>query len=175
MFRNGSALAALSAWLVLAGAALSACDAPRAVGPAIGEAVSVELASLEGDPVTSAAWRGKTVVLNVWASWCGPCRAEMASLEALSRAADPERLIVVGISVDDDRNLAREYVLRERIGFANLLDVTREVSRQQLGVQALPTTLVLGPDGRLRARVAGAKDWVAPGLLENLGLRGLLR
>jgi thiol-disulfide isomerase/thioredoxin len=153
------------------GAVLSAgCDAQRTAQPAPGASLQIELPTLDGTRVRSVDWRGKTVVLNVWASWCGPCRAEMASLEALSRAADPTRLLVIGVTVDEDRNLAREYLLRERISFPILSDVAQDVVKRALGVHALPTTLVVGPDGVPRARVAGAKNWIDPALLESLSL-----
>ncbi len=171
-FGNGRARAlAWSIVVALTAGVLSGCDERSAAGPAApGRIVALELPTLDGALVGSDTWRGRTVVLNVWASWCGPCRAEMASLEALSRNADPDRMLVVGISVDDDRNLAREYLLRERISFTILSDATQQVARRALGVRALPTTLVIAPDGAVRARVAGARNWTDPALLRSLAL-----
>lgn len=165
---SGNVLLAISLGLLQV-----ACDAPRDNGPRPGAVVNLDLPSLDGPRTTSAAWRGKTVVLNVWASWCAPCREEMASLEALARAADPDTLIVVGLTVDTDRHLAREYLLRERIGFAMLSDPSQDVAKRVLGVHSLPTTLVLAPDGTLRAKVAGAKNWTDPALLRSLSLPAL--
>jgi len=162
---------AAAAGLFSALALLAACD-ERVVRAPPGR-IEFTLTRLDGAPVSSAEWRNRTVVLNVWASWCAPCRAEMASLEALSRALDPARAIVVGITVDEDLNLAREYLLREGITFANLANGTTRVVRDRLQVTSLPATLVLGPDGSLRARIVGPRDWTDPGLLADLELAQL--
>jgi peroxiredoxin len=154
--------------------ALLGCDAPRTPGASPGATVAFELPALDGAAIDSATWRGKTVVLNVWASWCGPCRQEMASLEALSRGVDPAQVLVVGISVDEDRHLMHEYLMHERISFPILSDRTQAVVKSVLGVHSLPSTLVIGPDGAVRARVAGAKNWIDPALLEALALPPLL-
>lgn len=159
--------------VVLAVVTGTGCDTRREHGTAAANAndrVELALSALDGTRVASADWRGRTVVLNVWASWCAPCRAEMASLEALSRAVDPAQVLVVGISVDDDRHLAREYLLREGFGFLNLFDDPQRPVQHDLRVVALPTTLVLDADGAVRARVAGARNWTEPALLEQLGI-----
>jgi len=128
------------------------------------------LEGLHGGHAALTDWRGKIVVLNVWASWCEPCRSEMASLEQLHRALDPKQAIVVGLSVDEDRNLAREYLLRSGISFANFSDGDTHVSRNALGVNGLPQTLILNRDGSVRERIVGPRDWSDARLATRLGL-----
>ena len=61
-----------------------------------------------------SAFRGKPLIINVWASWCGPCRAEMGSLDRLSKLDRKKQFQVIGISTDDDAFAASEFVLRSR-------------------------------------------------------------
>ena len=116
------------------------------------------LRGLSGDSHRLAETRGTPLVINVWASWCGPCRAEMASLERLSRLA-PGRLRVIGVTTDDDANLAREFVTRAGISFACFHDADQNLERRVLGAAAIPLTLVVDAQGRIVQRVVGAREW----------------
>lgn len=109
--------------------------------------------------------RDGAVVLNVWATWCEPCRREMASLEAAHRELAARGIRVVGVSIDRDVLLAREYARRMGITFTNLSDPAQELARDRLGVKRLPTTLGVGADGRLRWRDEAARDWAEPARL----------
>jgi cytochrome c biogenesis protein CcmG, thiol:disulfide interchange protein DsbE len=135
----------------------------------------LQLAALEraGAPA-EALTRGRNVVLNVWATWCEPCRREMASLERLARAGGD--LDVVGVSLDEDVNLAREFVLVQGVRFANYSDPGGRAAREVLGVQALPQTFVVRRDGTLAARIVGPRDWAGDEarsmLRETLALSG---
>lgn len=140
------------------------CGAGPPAGPAPGQPFpALRLAALDrpGEPGNavdvSAARAGGDVVLNVWATWCEPCRREMASLQRLAGAG--AGLEVVGVSVDDDANLAREFLLAQGVRFANYSDPGGRAAREVLGVQALPQTFVVRRDGTLVARVAGPRDW----------------
>ncbi len=107
-------------------------------------------------------YRGKRLIVNFWATWCAPCREEMASLQALSEALRPHGIAVVGVNVDEDRNLAREFLLRHRLQFENFADPGMAHSRS-LGIEALPQTFAIDADGRLAAHAAGARDWMGAG------------
>jgi thiol-disulfide isomerase/thioredoxin len=113
----------------------------------------LELAALHGEP----GWRGALLV-NYWATWCAPCRREMAGLERLSRRA-AARFTVVGVCVDEDLNLAREWLRREGVSFANFADPGLRISRQALRIDALPETFLVAADGRLIERARGAREW----------------
>lgn len=105
-----------------------------------------------------ARLHGKLLVLNVWASWCGPCRREMPSLERLSNMLDRERFVVLGMSTDDDAMLASEFLAQQGISFANVLDQGGSMSRR-LGLQVYPETFVIAQDGTLLRRMAGLHEW----------------
>jgi thiol-disulfide isomerase/thioredoxin len=113
------------------------------------------------------ALRGKTVVLNIWASWCPPCRREMPGLDQLSRKLDPGRFVVLGLSTDDDAAAAAEFVTQSAIGFANFLDQGGHVTRR-LGTDAYPVTFVIAPDGTLLQQFEGYQDWTSPAMLARL-------
>jgi thiol-disulfide isomerase/thioredoxin len=151
----------------LAAVALAACEPPQ---PPVALSPDLALVGLDGSTTTLDQWRGRWLVINVWASWCEPCRREMDGLQRLSDRLDPARAAVIGLTVDDDRQLAREYLRRAGVRFANFADGPPPVARPVLGVTALPETIVLGPDGRVRARIVGARDWDDAALIARLGL-----
>ena len=119
----------------------------------------VRLVRLDGSHGRLSDYRGKLVVLNLWATWCEPCRREMPNLQALSDALDPQRFAVVGVAADEDEHLVREYLLDKQVTFPNYIDKTQHVSREQFGVQIFPYTLLISPDGQLIQRFAGPREW----------------
>lgn len=143
----------------LAALLATACT-PGPPSPAAGATLaSFEAASLaDGRPLRFEASDG-AVVLNVWATWCEPCRREMASLERAHRALAAQGIRVVGVNVDRDVLLAREQARRMGLTFPNLSDPSQALARDRLGVTRLPTTVAVGTDGRLRWREESARDW----------------
>lgn len=114
--------------------------------------------------------QGKTLILNIWATWCSPCRREMPDLERLSQSLDPTRFVVIGLSTDRDALLASEFLAQHRITFTNLFDPDGKVSRQ-LGLRVYPETFVIAPNRTLLRRLTGLHEWNNPemiGLLEGL-------
>lgn len=149
-------------------ASVCACGDPAA--PQLAEGRAFPLSMLDGvvnaDGVRPAL-HGKIVVLNIWATWCVPCRKEMPSLERLSRALDGQRYAVVGLSIDDDVLLAAEFLTQNAITFANFFDPNGKISGQ-LGVRVYPETFVIAQDGTLARRMTGMRDWSDPAVLALL-------
>ncbi|HWJ96499.1 MAG TPA: TlpA disulfide reductase family protein [Telluria sp.] len=163
--------------------ALAACG--RAPAPAAAPATPVAAAPAaapvltEGKPFPAfmldylakgqpgAALRGKMIVLNVWATWCPPCRREMPGLDRLSRLLDRERVAVVGMSTDDDSRLAAEFLQQRSISFANYHD-EGAVLAKRLGLEVYPETFVIAADGTLLARMTGLQDWDKPEVIARL-------
>ncbi|MEH6472269.1 MAG: TlpA disulfide reductase family protein [Halopseudomonas sp.] len=149
-------------------ALLSGCEMESA-SPAVGvELAAVTLPKLGGDPISFSQFRGKVLVLNFWATWCGPCREEMPALQALSERLNSDRYRVIGITVDQDLNLVREFVLKYDIDFLQLTDSSMAVASDLLGVEAFPQTLIVGPDGVVKLSIVGSQAWNEPAYFEPL-------
>jgi len=125
------------------------------------------LTGLDGTQASIQAFRGKLLVLNVWASWCPPCRKEMPSLERLSKSVDGRRIAVVGVSVDGDAKVAREFLTNSGITFRNFIDPDKK-NADALGIRAYPETFLVAPDGKLVRRIMGEQDWSSPAMLQVL-------
>jgi cytochrome c biogenesis protein CcmG/thiol:disulfide interchange protein DsbE len=128
-----------------------------------------QLAALDGKPLTLAGARGKVILLNFWATWCGPCRAEIPDLIEL-QAKYKEKLQIIGLVVDDDdAGEIRRFVQQTGINFPVAL-ATDEIRTQYGGIPALPTSFVLDAQGRVVQKHTGLRD---PALYEK-EIRALL-
>lgn len=150
--------------LLAAGAALGVRLAPDIfpveVGARAPEFHAVRLST--GESVSLSDYRGKVVLLNIWATWCVPCRAEMPSLEALHREFPTDSFAIVTVSIDEGGpDVVRAFAEELGLTFEILHDRTRQIERiyQTTGV---PETFVLNRDGRIVSKKIGAHDWNSP-------------
>jgi peroxiredoxin len=109
---------------------------------------------------TLADYKGKVVLLNVWATWCEPCRAEMPSIERLHRDFGTRGLAVVAVSVDDPgtEQRIRDYAKELGLTFEILHDPAQQIKRNYQ-ITGYPETFVIGREGTIRKKVIGASDW----------------
>jgi thiol-disulfide isomerase/thioredoxin len=107
---------------------------------------------------------GRPLIINVWASWCGPCRAEMASLERLAWLDESRDLTIIGISTDDYADRAADALTKSNATITHFID-TNLVMEKMLGASRLPLTVFVAADGRVLHRVYGAREWDAPSAL----------
>jgi thiol-disulfide isomerase/thioredoxin len=115
-----------------------------------------KLTSLDGKPLTLAALQGKVIFLNFWATWCGPCRAEIPDLIALQNRYK-DRLQIIGLNVDDEEADIQQYV--QEMGINYPVAVTSNDIRIQFGgIPALPTSFVLDTEGRVVQKHVGLWD-----------------
>ena len=156
-----------------AGAALlAACGTDEPRRPWTGaQFPAFDLPAPDGRRHRSDDYAGRPLLINFWATWCPPCRSEMADLEALHRRLAPAGLRLLAISVDDDVNLVREYVRREGLTFTILLDPGQRWSGPALAVPGFPTTYLVGRDGLIREAWIGPRAWVEPAMLETVARR----
>ncbi len=105
-------------------------------------------------------YRGEVVLLNIWATWCGPCRIEMPSMQRLQERLGPQGLRIVAVSVDDPGSAGAIRTFAQELGltFELLHDPTKAIERtfQTTGV---PETFLIGRDGTIRRRSIGAEAW----------------
>lgn len=132
-----------------------------------------ELTDLQGDEVDREALAGRAVLLNVWATWCLPCIAEMPELMKLHERYDPEGLAVVGLNVDDEGDLDKvhRFVAERQLPFIVWLDPGMDLYRE-LRIRSLPTTFVLDRAGTIVLRRNGTLTADDPEVVE--ALRGAL-
>lgn len=117
-------------------------------------APEIQGTDLDGEQFTLSSLRGQTVVLNVWASWCGPCRAESADFERAHKQLPDVQF--VGIAVRDSEAAARAFLRSRKVTYPSLFDPTSEstllFAKIKLPAVAIPTTYVIDPDGKVAAR-----------------------
>jgi thiol-disulfide isomerase/thioredoxin len=119
----------------------------------------VRAVDLQGRPVALAQLRGQVVLLNIWATWCAPCREEMPSLERLHRRLAPEGLRIVAVSVDEGaRRVVADFARRFGLTFAIWHDPANRVGRAYR-ITGLPESFLIDRDGVIVKRVIGAKVW----------------
>jgi thiol-disulfide isomerase/thioredoxin len=121
----------------------------------------------QGNALTLEAWRGKIVALNIWATWCGPCRAEMPTLDRLQGLLGGDRFDVIALSIDRAGvGVVRRFF--NEIGIellAIFIDDTGRSARD-LKVFGLPATIILGPEGRELGRLVGPAEWDTPEMFD---------
>lgn len=120
---------------------------------------AVALTQLDGTPMRATDWLGRPLVVNIWATWCPPCRTEMPSLQRLAALIEPSGARVVALSLDTDHNLVREFVLKYGIELPVAIATTPGTASEALGATALPLTLYVAADGRIVGRHFGQRDW----------------
>ncbi|HLG50959.1 MAG TPA: redoxin domain-containing protein [Chloroflexota bacterium] len=124
--------------------------------PAVGTlAPDFTLDDVAGRAVTLSAYRGKTVILNFWATWCPPCRAEMPAINAAARRYP--NVVVLAVDLEEGPALVRPYAQELGLIFTPVLDTTGRVTALY-HVSSLPSSFFIGPDGRIRAVHVGAMD-----------------
>ena len=160
-----------SPWLAAAGACcmtfLAVAVAAQAASPpqvpatvAVGKSLpDAGLAGLNGPSKRLSSYRGRPLIVNVWASWCSPCRKEAASLERLAWSEAGSRYTIIGISTDDDRNAALKWLQQSNATLSHYLDAPPWPLENMLGASSIPVTVLVDANGRVVGRVRGARDW----------------
>lgn len=114
------------------------------------------LTTLEGENIHLADLRGRAVILNLWASWCPPCRAEMPALQRVSLDYTQNDLMILAVNLtsQDSREAAAQFAQENSLTFPILLDETGEVGALYQ-TSALPTTFFIAADGTIREMIVG--------------------
>jgi peroxiredoxin len=126
------------------------------------KAPNFSLDGLSGRRVELKQFKGKVVVLSFWATWCGPCKEELPSIEALHRQFKGKDLAVLTVSVDYEGTVPVEkYIAKQGYTFYVLVDAKGSLL-DLYGVELIPTTILIDKKGRLIGKALGPRDWASP-------------
>lgn len=120
------------------------------------------LQDTEGNQVSLAALRGKVVLVNFWATWCPPCRAEMPSMDKLNDAMADEEFVMLAINIEENgRKIVPEFLAKNPHRFSVLFD-DQGVVQKTYGVYRFPESYIIRKDGVIDDKISGAIDWAHP-------------
>lgn len=147
-------------WVLMLGGttfARTATGGPKMVeiGQSLPDIVMIGLNG-PGRPISS--FRGRLLIINVWASWCGPCKVEAASLERLAWSDAAKDYTIIGISTDDDKAAAQRWLNHSNATINHFID-SGLVLEKLLGASYIPLTVLIDSQGRVVAKFQGAREW----------------
>ena len=125
------------------------------------------LPDMDGDMFSMSDYKGKTVIINFWATWCPPCREELPSMNRAWQKIKDNNIAMIAINVGEDEDTIFSFMGDYPIDFQVLLDQSGEVINQW-PIKGLPTTFVVDPAGRLYYRAIGGREWDSDSLLNMI-------
>mgnify|MGYP001818585285 FL=1 len=132
--------------------------------PPIGKGVpapNFSLPDLEGKKVSLTDFKGKVVLLNIWATWCAPCVAEMPSMENLYQELKHEDFELLAISIDESgAEAVKPFLEKHKLGFPVLLDTTGKI-KNLYRTTGVPESFIIDKDGMIVEKIIGPRDWAA--------------
>lgn len=147
-------------YVVLLFVAFLSCPFSASAAVTVGAAApDFSLQDMQGRQVQLSDLRGKVVIVNFWATWCPPCRAEMPSMDTLYQTFKDDGLVLLAINVEEgSRELVQNFLQKSAYTFPILLDAETEV-QQRYGVYQLPQSFIIDPKGLVVKKIIGAVDW----------------
>jgi thiol-disulfide isomerase/thioredoxin len=133
-----------------------------------GKTPALKLSDASGREYALADWRGRTVVVNFWATWCEPCREEMPSLERLRAQLKEKGVEVVAVNVGEAPERVARFTREVPVTFPIVYDRDSATARHWQ-VRGYPSSYVVGPDGRIRYYFVGELDWSRPDVVRAIG------
>ncbi len=131
------------------------------------QAPDFSLKDIDGNTHRLADYRGKVLIVNFWATWCPPCRAEMPSMERAWKKERNNGIMILAINVGEDEDTIFQFTADYPVTFPLLMDQDSEVVGPW-GVRGLPTTYVVDPSGHIVYRAIGGREWDDPELLDKV-------
>ena len=131
------------------------------------------LPNLAGNNVSLTDFRGKVVLLNIWATWCPPCVAEMPSMQKLYQELKDEGFLILAVSLDETGvEAVKPFIDKHRLDFPVLLDVKGEI-KNLYQITGIPESFIIDRSGTIVEKVVGPRDWAASGAFRYI--RNLLQ
>ena len=118
----------------------------------------IQLMDLVGNKMTLADFRGKIVFLNIWTTWCPPCRKEMPEMEKLHQQLKNEKFVILAVSLKESAGKIDAFFKKQRLTFPALLDPKGKAAKL-LGVAQIPTTFILNKKGEFMGKALGPRRW----------------
>ena len=119
---------------------------------------------LGGGSASLFSYRGSVVILNFWATWCPPCRAEMPSMENLYRRFKNEGLEILAVDLGENERTVNQFLQNNGFTFPVMLDLYNRAGNAY-GIQSIPTSFILDREGRIIARIVGSIEWDTPRMI----------
>ncbi len=142
--------------VLLSGLVMAGCSPSSAQGVEVGNpAPDFQLQSLDGQTVSLGNLQGKPVLINFWATWCGPCRSEMPYIQEIYEEWTNKGLLGLAINIGESSSKAEEFMQSNSLSFAVLLDTKQDVA-QRYNITGIPTTFFIDKDGIIQDKVIGA-------------------
>ena len=138
------------------GLAMAGCSPSSAQGVEVGNlAPDFQLQNLDGQTVSLGNLQGKPVLINFWATWCGPCRSEMSYIQEIYEEWSDKELVVLAINLGESSAKVEEFIQGHTLSFTVLLDTKQDVA-QRYNITGIPTTFFIDKDGIIQDKVIGA-------------------
>jgi peroxiredoxin len=122
------------------------------------KAPALTLVDLDGNRIDSSSYAGHVVLINFWAAWCTPCADEIPKLVALQEKYGPQGFRIIGISMEDRDSALREFYRKNKMNYP-VIAGNEKIAQAYGGILGLPTTFLIGRDGRIRAKYPGLADF----------------
>jgi peroxiredoxin len=126
------------------------------------------LKDINGNQVSLSSFKGKVVLLNFWATWCPPCRAEMPSMNKLQQMLKNKGLVIIAISTDSRIDEPKYFIKQNPVDFTVLHDSNLKVSRNLYKVFMMPTTFLIDKKGVIVEKYFGEQDWTDPDIIKEI-------
>jgi peroxiredoxin len=114
-----------------------------------------QLPNLEGQPISLSDFRGKPVLLNFWATWCGPCVFEMPFIQSIFEESSDTGLVILAVNIGEAPPTVRDFIQSGNFSFPVLLDTSQDVALEY-NVRGIPTTFLIDKDGIIQVIKVGA-------------------
>jgi peroxiredoxin len=121
----------------------------------------------DGRVLTRADFGGKVLILNFWATWCPPCREELPSLDALQRTLGPKGLVVLGISVDTDEKVYRDFLARNQLAITTARDPEQKINHAY-GTVKFPESYIIDRNGKVVEKIISGTPWMAERMIKSV-------
>jgi thiol-disulfide isomerase/thioredoxin len=149
-------LIAILVVILTAGLVITGCTTGSEPIATVGEAApNFELQNLDGQSISLSSLKGSPVLINFWATWCGPCVSEMPYIQEINKEWSDKGLIVLAINLGDNASQAEQFLQDHNLSLPVLLD-TNKVVAPKYGIRAIPTTFFIDKNGIVRVKIIGA-------------------